>query len=285
MVPRAVSKIITQVDEILGASTVCELDSQPAIEEVDYITDDRPPEKDRLSIMVNVGVARTSPNPGVDGEISARSKVQGCTVLERRCRWSRRHSRPDRLLPATNAGLLSSVPLFEAILSLALFSIDHQLTSPAGTVAHGGVGSSSWIVSTAVAGDPSDAPAPVTPDNCRLIVSSFSKRVSPQIATLKVFDVSLMPKVSAPLVSLIVCPGRAATHVTGSRAARNGEVINGGRRVMRAGARHGDGGVDGAIGFRDVVGCRRRTGACSYGICPCCQRCRCSQRHSRSPPY
>src|SRR5471030_910291 len=74
-------------------------------------------------------------------------------------------------LPATNVGLFCSVPLFGPKLSLALFSTDHQLTSPAGTVAQDGIGSSSWIVSTAVAWNPSVALAPVTPDSCRLTVS------------------------------------------------------------------------------------------------------------------
>jgi hypothetical protein len=85
-------------------------------------------------------------------------------------------------------------------MSLALFSTDHQLTSPAGIGAQGGTGSSSWIVSTAVPWNPSDVPTPVTFDNCRLIVSSPSKFVSLQIGTLKVFDVSFRAKLSVPLV-------------------------------------------------------------------------------------
>src|SRR5664279_2372585 len=80
MVPLAVPKIATQVEVILG-STVRDLETQLTLVEIDCITVgvgtiDQPLINDGQSSMNRV----TGPNPGVEGEVSPRSKVHGRIV-------------------------------------------------------------------------------------------------------------------------------------------------------------------------------------------------------------
>ena len=83
MVPLAISKISTQAKVILGAA-VRELEPQLTLEEVDYITG-RVTTRDESLIHYGQSPMNriTCPNPGVDGEVSARPKVHGRTVGHR----------------------------------------------------------------------------------------------------------------------------------------------------------------------------------------------------------
>jgi hypothetical protein len=77
MVPLAVAQIITQI-EVIRRRAVPELEPELTIEEIDCVTVDvetidLPLIDDGQSSMNRV----TGLNPGVDGEVGARSKVHG----------------------------------------------------------------------------------------------------------------------------------------------------------------------------------------------------------------
>ena len=77
MVPLAVSKIITQVDRILASAADPELEPQLTVEEVGDITVHVGTSDEPLINYRHCLTSRVRPDPGVDGEVSARSEVQG----------------------------------------------------------------------------------------------------------------------------------------------------------------------------------------------------------------